>query len=894
MWTNNPGKHNRFYLNDQRPYPALYSFREEDRGYFFGRGSEIKVLGERIRNNVLTVVLGKSGIGKTSLLQAGLIPGLRNEYYLPIYVRIRFDDDNETPIRQVKTIIEADIKALDNTAGPFGDLTLWEYFYNLRIFEGHVNPLLVFDQFEELFTAGKQNPEKVNPLVTEIGDLVQDWMPLSVQEKYKDQGIPYPGKRPDYRVIFSLREEYLPQLKNISRYMPSIVNGRYHFRVQQMKGEDAVEAVLNPGHKIIKHRDVAIKIIEKIPESKDTDYSPYEEQNGSWKGKKIEPFLLSLFCYQVNEKRLEMRAGEISEELVKNVKAKDIIEGYYEENIDQFETGSKIRIAIEEFLITDEGRRKLQDISSLKKEYDIRDKEIEALIDKRIIRMETRNDIDYIELIHDVLAPILKKSRDKRKEKERRLAEKRKREKELEEKNRKLRRNRNIIVSITMLLIVLTGLTWYAFDRKAAADKQKTIAQKQKAIAKKQAKRARSNELAVHSQMQSDKDPTLGFRLAEQAYRTDETNPHAYGALLKTFYSDSPFYRAVFKHDDNVNSAEFSPDGKHIVTASKDKTAKLWDLKGNKIREFKHDDVVRSACFSRDGKYIITTDVDGKTHYWDNPLEPDPIVNMTEISKPRKTTSDNKTLDIPEDSNKIVQLLDANKNVIMEFKGHTEEVEKCVFSPDEKYIVTAGYDDTARLWRIAEQEERRNVVTIDKKPHHLKTAVSPGKRYNVFYERKRTPLLRDTKSKKEWRMEGHEMVVNSAAFSPTGEHIVTAGMDETARLWNLKGETIRVFKGHKGSVNFACFSPDEDYIITAGIDKTTRLWSLNGTQVYEFKGFKEIIETAVFSVDGKYIMITFESGAEEYWLVDPEEIISRVNRAGVWQLDDETRKKYNL
>jgi hypothetical protein len=551
---NNLNKNHRYQLDDQRPYPALYSFREEDRDYFFGRESEIKVLTERIRNNVLCVVLGKSGIGKTSLLQAGLIPRLRNEYYLPIYVRIRFDDNKEIPIQQVKTIIESEIKDLDNTASSFEDLTLWEYFYNLRIFEGHVKPLLVFDQFEELFTAGKQNPEKVDPLVTEIGDLVQNWIPLSVQEKYKGQGIPYPGKRPGYRVIFSLREEYLPQLKNISRYMPSITNGRYHFRVHQMKGEDAIEAVLNPGHKIIKDRGVAVKIIEKIPESKDTDYSPHEEQNGSWKGKKIEPFLLSLFCYQVNEKRLEMRAGKISEELLKNVEAKDIIEGYYEKNINQF--GSHLKVAIEEHLLTAEGYRKLQDIDTLKASFAVTDQDIKGLVDRRIIRQEERMGIGYIELIHDVLAPILKESRDKRREEE-------EREKELKEKKKKY--SRIIFAIISIAVVILAGLTRYAFDQKAAADKQKTIAENQKAIAKEEAKKARSNELAVHSQMELDKDPTLSFRLAEAAYGFDETNPHAYGALLKTFYLDDPFYQAVFKHDDNVNSARFSPDGKHII-----------------------------------------------------------------------------------------------------------------------------------------------------------------------------------------------------------------------------------------------------------------------------------------------------------------------------------------
>ncbi|NIR07682.1 MAG: hypothetical protein GTN82_19845, partial [Candidatus Aminicenantes bacterium] len=404
-------------LDPSTPYPGLFAFQEKDKDYFFGREKEINELFDRIKDNVLTIVLGKSGIGKTSLLQAGLIPKLRVNFYLPIYIKSRFDGADEiNPLTQIKTIIEKEIQKLDKSAPFFKNLTLWEYFHKVQILDGLVKPLLLFDQFEEIFKIGKQTPERINPLIVEIGDLVQDWIPVKVQEKYKNESILYSDENPTYRVVFSLREDYLAHLRNFYRYMPSAVDGIYHYRVSQMKGKDAINAVLKPGKDIIKDDEVAVEIIEKIPESQDADYIPYEKQNGSWESKKIEPFLLCLFCYQVNEKRMTAKADKVALELLRDVTVKDIVKDYYEEVINQFKPSMKI--AIEEHLLTPEGDRKLQDTNSIKKEYNIQEDDIEKLVDKRIIRKERRNNIDYIELIHDVLALILKEIRDKRRAEE--------------------------------------------------------------------------------------------------------------------------------------------------------------------------------------------------------------------------------------------------------------------------------------------------------------------------------------------------------------------------------------------------------------------------------------------------------------------------------------------
>jgi hypothetical protein len=443
MIMNNKGESKEgFIIDDQHPYAGLFAFREKDRDYFFGRDREINALANLIDKKVLTVLFGQSGMGKTSILRAGLIPWLSSNYYLPIFLRIHFDDRENPVIIQVKKTIESIINQVDPPADPFEDKTLWEYFYTVKIFKGVVKPILVFDQFEEIFTIGRDNNANINSFITEIADLIENRVPVTVQERLKREKKKLdPFDQPlNIRVIFSLREEYLPQLETLYQYIPSVRYSR--FRTSQMKGIDAIDAVIKPAEKILKDRDVAVEIIKKVPGAKDPDYKPFESIDLSWEAKRIEPFLLSLFCYQVNQRRLERGAAAISRELIEDVNAEDIINNFYEENIRSF--NPNVRIAIEELLLTTQGFRKLQEKNSLKEEGNITEKDIEDLVDRRIIRKETRIGIEYVELIHDVLASKLKDSRDKRKE------------------TQKRKRNLRIIfAAVFVLLALLTGFTYY-------------------------------------------------------------------------------------------------------------------------------------------------------------------------------------------------------------------------------------------------------------------------------------------------------------------------------------------------------------------------------------------------------------------------------------------------
>ena len=235
----------------QHPYPGLFPFRENDGDYFFGRRREIDDLFGLIKQKVLTIVFGKSGVGKTSLLRAGLIPKLWDHSYLPVYLRIDFENPIKHPLIQVKEAIEKKIKEVDSRAASFGNLTLWEYFSSIKISKGSIKPILIFDQFEEIFITGKNKSLEKNEFVMELADLIEDRVPKIVQERMETgkNKISAHGREPGLKVIFSLREDYLPQLEEFYPFIPSVRFNR--FRVSLIKQEDAVEVVEKPAIDIL-------------------------------------------------------------------------------------------------------------------------------------------------------------------------------------------------------------------------------------------------------------------------------------------------------------------------------------------------------------------------------------------------------------------------------------------------------------------------------------------------------------------------------------------------------------------------------------------------------------------------------------------------------------------
>ena len=246
----------------------------------------------------------------------------------------------------------------------------------------------------------------------------------------------------------------------------------------------------------------------------------------------------------------------------------------------------------------------------------------------------------------------------------------------------------------------------------------------------------------------------------------------------------------TLQHADAVKSAQFSRDGKRVVTASYDNTARVWDAQtGQPLSEpFKHAGPVNCAQFSPDGKRVVTASADATARVWD-------AQTGQPLTKPLR---------------------------------HIDPVFSAQFSPDGKRVVTASYDSTARVWDAQTGEPQTE------------------------------PLK-------------HDAVVNCAQFSPDGKRVVTASDDRTARVWDAQtGQPLTEPLKHAGSVRSAQFSLDGKRVVTASADYTARVWDAQTgqplTQPLKHAGD---VNSAQFSPDGKQVVTASDDNTARVWDVAP-------------------------
>ena len=120
-------------VDAQHPWLGLDSFTEETRAYFYGRDDEVAELARRVQRKTLTILFGQSGLGKTSILRAGIVPRLRAEAYCPVYVRIDYSPESPAPSEQIKQAIYRATRSSGQwtqTGVAVAGESLWEFLHH--------------------------------------------------------------------------------------------------------------------------------------------------------------------------------------------------------------------------------------------------------------------------------------------------------------------------------------------------------------------------------------------------------------------------------------------------------------------------------------------------------------------------------------------------------------------------------------------------------------------------------------------------------------------------------------------------------------------------------------------------------------------------------------------
>ncbi|HET7544233.1 MAG TPA: hypothetical protein VFK05_30390, partial [Polyangiaceae bacterium] len=820
-------------LDAKNPWPGPASYDEVWSEFFYGRERETEELLRLVRLSPLTTLYGKSGLGKSSLVQAGLFPRLRKEHFLPVHIRLDFSSNAGDPLDQVlRRVVDELVRVHAEHPKPREGETLWEYLHRspLELWSEENFPLklvLVFDQFEELFSRAA-SAELIAHTFNGLADLIENRIPTELAAEdaaAKRAGLDLLGR--SYRVLLSFREDFLPQIKGWEAKVPSLL--RNYLRLEAMKRDEATKVVEGPGKQVVKAGVTAaiLDLVAHDPDAGDAKIGSSDEG--------FEPVLLSLCCARLNARR----GDRLIDEALVDAEGRGILEAFYREALADEEVSGLPDVArfIEERLIQGDRFRGDYPKDEALKAGLITARQLTALTDRhRLLRVVPRPDTARVELIHDRLVAVVRQVRDTRlraeevargeQEREREHREElERREKELAEalRQRERRRKRQIlwagVLAGVLLLIVAIALPLLLEARRAEANARLAAARAEQLL-----DRAAKVDIVAARERLARRDDALAFLARALDYRPSARAAAEQGTVCLWDRMSSALVTVV-AHAGPVQSAVFSPDGMRVLTAA-DTTARIWDAStGKSLAELKgHSDLVLSAVFSPDGTRVLTASQDNTARIWD--------------------ASTGKSL--------------------AELKGHSGMVWSAVFSPDGARVLTAA-DTTARIW---DASTGKSLAELQDSATVWRAVFSPdGARVLTLSDDNTARIWEAATGKSLVELNGHSKRVLSAVFSPDGARVLTRSEDNTARIWEAStGKSLAELKGHLDRVLSAVFSPDGARVLTASDDNTARIWEAStGKSPAELKGHSEAVCSAVFSPDGARVLTASFDETARIW-----------------------------
>jgi len=498
-------------VDSDRPWPGLFPFKEEQHNYYFGRDDEIDELFQCVKRETITLLFAKPGLGKSSLLQAGLFPRLREEGFLPVYVRLNYSEIAEPLISQLKSAVREAIGRSDfaEVSLPTDEESLWQYLHrrggNIIDHSGNVVcPVFVLDQFEELFTLGARNdPARAmrDQFLDCFAQLVENSVPQDLRERLLANpklatGLDFATS--GCRIVVSLREDYLPKLERLRNLVPSLVFATSRMRLTEMNGDQALQAVGSP-NPLLLTPEVADHIVRFV--SGDTS-------EGQQRLATLEtaPAILSLFCREMSIKR--GNASQITEELVTG-NASTIIDDFYRRCVDQ--KPAPVRRLIEDKLVTKWGYRDNIDLKQAKEELEqagVSAAVLDDLVNERLVRVEEHRGALRIELAHDVLIQPVTRSREKRLQQEtlERAREQGRLALAEAQKESRTRRLRRLAVGGTGIALILAASLVFSMEKWQEAKTSAAVAKKETARAEEEKARAEEEKTRADASAESAKE----------------------------------------------------------------------------------------------------------------------------------------------------------------------------------------------------------------------------------------------------------------------------------------------------------------------------------------------------------------------------------------------------
>ncbi|NEO97434.1 MAG: hypothetical protein F6K58_01705 [Symploca sp. SIO2E9] len=799
-----------------------------------GRQQDVNRLVERMARNdhKLTVIQGQSGVGKSSIVQAGLIPVLTNRAIdsrdvLPVLQQVYTDwvgelsncltdtmaerryipalqtslekgdiNSEQTTIRQEKPSAFCPLPPafpVDSTAAILEQLH--------RNADHNLLTVLIFDQFEEFFFICKQPKQRrvFYEFLRDCLDIHYVKVILSLREDYLHYLLECNNRLVDLEII---RNNILD--KNILYYLGNFSPADARAVIQALT--EQTQFYLEP--ELIEQlvEDLAGELGEVRPIELQVIGAQLQTEN-----------ITTLEQYRIPGSK-EVLVGRFLEEVVKDCGP-------------EHQQVAKLVL----YLLTDENNtRPLKTRADLELELEVKaeilDLVLEILVKSGIVLRVPASPAERYQLVHDYLVPFVRQQQWARLIAE---LEKAKEEQQhtQERLNRFLKRRLREAYAAGVVLTIMTASAIGFWRHAEYQVNQRTIAELKAINSTYQALFLSNDQLgALVNAVKA------GRQLKQATNVPKEIHDEIVRSLRQALYKVKEYNR-LKGHQSWVSRVSFSQDGEMIASASADGTIKLWSHKGKEIKTLTgHSNWIYSVTFSPDDKLIASAGAD-----------------------------------------KTIKLWNLKGEEIRTFKGHSSSVRDVTFSPDGELIASAGADKTIKLWNLKGEEIRTF------KGHSAEvTSVSFSRDSETIASASadRTVKLWNLKGEQIKTLREHSDWVYSVNFSPNSNTLVSASADGTIKLWSSDGNLLKTQSGHSTEVTSASFSSDGQTLVSTSTNGTIKLWNLKDKLPVILHSHGSEVTTVSFSPDGQMIASADTDKIIKLWRYDSNEKIKIIEDSG--------------